>query len=504
MDALVPATPIESTLRDNGAGDMAAAYVAGYADGLTLLHSDGHDQPAVEPLERIYARYLRYVELDPATPEARVYVAGFRDAAADNLPCPPHEIESHAPHLAASSLEVLGRTAEPGEANYQIRDRMRGTKMRIFRALIPVALMLGMLALPAPSSAQVAIGVSVGIAPPELPIYEQPPIPGYGYVWTPGYWAYGPEGYYWVPGTWVLPPTIGYLWTPPWWGWGDGGYLWHAGYWGPHVGFYGGINYGFGYFGSGYEGGYWDHGRLYYNREVNNFGGRRLANVYDRPPTRRGFENRVAFNGGTGGVTAQETAQERAAAGERHLQPTSLQTQHVRAAGAEPSFRHSVNNGTPAITATSRPGRFNTTGNAAALGATNGPKVQSNTRSIGRAPALGATGGPRVQNNTRTTTTGTGTPNTFGQRGSKNLGQGTPKNFGQSTPRTVGQGAPRNFVQRAPTVIHPAVQGGAHPAVQGGAPHITNQRAVTPHAQPVVKAGQGQGQPKGKNDRPGG
>jgi hypothetical protein len=101
MDALVPATPIESTLRDNGAGDMAAAYVAGYADGLTLLRSDGHDQHAVEPLERIYARYLRYVELDPATPEARVYVAGFRDAAADNLPCPPHEIKSHVPYLAA-------------------------------------------------------------------------------------------------------------------------------------------------------------------------------------------------------------------------------------------------------------------------------------------------------------------------------------------------------------------------------------------------------------------
>ena len=30
--------------------------------------------------------------------------------------------------------------------------------------------------------------------------------PGSGYLWTPGYWAYGPEGYFWVPGTWVQPP----------------------------------------------------------------------------------------------------------------------------------------------------------------------------------------------------------------------------------------------------------------------------------------------------------
>ena len=36
---------------------------------------------------------------------------------------------------------------------------------------------------------------------------------------------------------------------------GGGAFFWHEGYWGPHVGFYGGINYGFGYWGHGYEGG---------------------------------------------------------------------------------------------------------------------------------------------------------------------------------------------------------------------------------------------------------
>ena len=38
--------------------------------------------------------------------------------------------------------------------------------------------------------------------PPPLPEYSQPPSPGYGYLWTPGYWSYAPQGYYWVPGAW--------------------------------------------------------------------------------------------------------------------------------------------------------------------------------------------------------------------------------------------------------------------------------------------------------------
>ena len=47
------------------------------------------------------------------------------------------------------------------------------------------------LAVPAPSFAQ--FGVSVTIAPPMLPVYEQPVIPGAGYLWTPGYWAWSPD-----------------------------------------------------------------------------------------------------------------------------------------------------------------------------------------------------------------------------------------------------------------------------------------------------------------------
>ncbi|HEY6823410.1 MAG TPA: hypothetical protein VI195_03150, partial [Steroidobacteraceae bacterium] len=110
-------------------------------------------------------------------------------------------------------------------------------------------------ALPPAAEAGVFVGVSVNFAPPPLPVYVQPPCPAPGFVWTPGYWAWGPDGYFWVPGTWLLAP-VGLLWTPGYWGWADGVYLWHAGYWGPQVGFYGGINYGFGYTGVGFEGGY--------------------------------------------------------------------------------------------------------------------------------------------------------------------------------------------------------------------------------------------------------
>ena len=61
--------------------------------------------------------------------------------------------------------------------------------------------------IPAVSRAEVFI--SVGFAPPVLPVYVQPPCPEDGWLWTPGYWAYGDDGYYWVPGTWVPAPFEG-------------------------------------------------------------------------------------------------------------------------------------------------------------------------------------------------------------------------------------------------------------------------------------------------------
>ena len=162
---------------------------------------------------------------------------------------------------------------------------------RTVRTFLAAAALTGaaLIAAPAPQ-AHAAVFVSVGIAPPAIPVYEQPLCPGDGYIWTPGYWAWGPDGYYWVDGAWVLPPYEEALWTPGWWGWGDGLYYWHPGYWGRTVGYYGGINYGFGYFGTGFYGGYWNGGHFFYNRAYNHFGGNFHGNVYER--TYAGFSGR--------------------------------------------------------------------------------------------------------------------------------------------------------------------------------------------------------------------
>src|SRR5271165_4173076 len=138
--------------------------------------------------------------------------------------------------------------------------------MRISRFLL-----LGVLLMAIPAFLFAQFGVSITIAPPALPVYEQPMVPSVGYLWTPGYWGYGDEGYFWVPGTWIEPPSEGLLWTPGYWGWNEGAYAWNGGYWGGEVGFYGGVNYGFGYGGAGYEGGYWRDNHFSYNETVNNF-----------------------------------------------------------------------------------------------------------------------------------------------------------------------------------------------------------------------------------------
>ena len=95
------------------------------------------------------------------------------------------------------------------------------------RLLLPALLLL--IALPVISHAQVSFGVSINIEPPELPVYEQPPLPAMGWLWMPGYWAWGDDDYYWVPGTWVEPPSVGVLWTPGYWGFESGAYLFHEG-----------------------------------------------------------------------------------------------------------------------------------------------------------------------------------------------------------------------------------------------------------------------------------
>jgi len=219
--------------------------------------------------------------------------------------------------------------------------------------------------IPVASYAQIAVSIRIG--PPALPVYTQPPCPDAGYIWTPGYWAWGPDGYYWVPGVWVEPPAVGLLWTPGYWGFDDGLYAWHAGYWGPHVGFYGGIDYGFGYYGSGFVGGRWEGGHFAYNTAVWNVNRTVVRNVYvDRTVVRNNRVDRVSFNG-RGGVTARPSARDEQWARERHVAPTSMQDSHQQNFRDNHNALASVNHGHPQTVAMTRvnsarsnePGRAN-------------------------------------------------------------------------------------------------------------------------------------------------
>jgi hypothetical protein len=192
--------------------------------------------------------------------------------------------------------------------------------------------------------------------PPALPNYTQPPPPADGYIWTPGYWAWGPSGYYWVPGAWVEPPYAGALWTPGYWGFYGGRYSFYPGYWGLHIGFYGGINYGFGYVGFGYEGGYWNSGRFFYNRYYNRLNTRVVHNVYNfNAGNRARVAPRASFNGGERGVQARPRPAEMAASREPTAPRMSTQVQHAQSYASTRGQLAAQNHGRPATPAINRP-----------------------------------------------------------------------------------------------------------------------------------------------------
>ncbi len=250
---------------------------------------------------------------------------------------------------------------------------------------------------PAPRAAIVVEGpavVTAELPPPPLPIYEQPPLPEPGYLWTPGYWHYGAAGYFWVPGTWVMPPRVGVLWTPGYWGYGGGVYVFHAGYWGLHIGFYGGVNYGGGYFGNGYAGGRWVNNSFAYNTSVTNVNTTVVHNTYNETVINNTTINRVSYNGGATGVHAVATPAESAAATEPHAAPTTAQVQHFQAASQNRSLQASVNQGHPPIAATPRPGAFNAPGVVAA----HPPAAHPSAAAPGAPGALPHTTPPQAMN----------------------------------------------------------------------------------------------------------
>lgn len=191
--------------------------------------------------------------------------------------------------------------------------------------------------------------------PPPLPDYEQPPCPDPDYLWTPGYWGWGPYGYYWVPGAWVAAPYAGALWTPGYWAFVGSAYRFHHGFWGLHIGFYGGIPYGYGYTGYGYYGGYWRDNHFFYNTAVNRVNDRVIRNVYTREVVVNNRMNRVSYNGGRGGLDARPRPAELAVLREQRIPPMQSQLAIRREAEGNRAQFYNQNHGRPPMTVAARP-----------------------------------------------------------------------------------------------------------------------------------------------------
>ncbi|HEY1899395.1 MAG TPA: DUF4124 domain-containing protein [Steroidobacteraceae bacterium] len=181
------------------------------------------------------------------------------------------------------------------------------------------------------------VEVPASAAPPPLPDDEQPLCPEDGYLWTPGSWAWNTAGYYWVPGAWVLPPRVGVLWTPGYWVFIDNRYVFRRGYWAAHVGYYGGINYGFGYFGTGFAGGHWVGRSFSYNTAVVRVDPRVTRSTYNETVARSTTLNKASYNG-PGGTTSTITERERALAAETHTSATVVQRQNTVRAARTPTL----------------------------------------------------------------------------------------------------------------------------------------------------------------------
>jgi hypothetical protein len=259
-------------------------------------------------------------------------------------------------------------------------------------------LLLALLLSVIPASSYAGVLISVGFAPPALPVYEQPPCPEPGLMWTPGYWAYGEDGYYWVPGAWVPAPYEGALWTPGYWGWSGGNYVFHEGYWGPHVGYYGGVNYGFGYGGFGFFGGMWRGHEFVYNTAAMHVDRRYIHSTYeDRGAVERGFvarDSHVAFSGGPGGIRYEARPEERMAEHEQHMARTNFQAQHEQTFRADRGSYVKNNGGRPQHLVVDRPLGVETHSAPTGRGATGNPAQMNNRPQPTATHTMPAASGP--------------------------------------------------------------------------------------------------------------
>jgi hypothetical protein len=387
------------------------------------------------------------------------------------------------------------------------------------KTILSLSLLLAFAILANRVNAQVSVGISVHIAPPAIPVYEQPPCPTDGYLWVPGYWAWDDDAgdYYWVPGYWSAPPTVGYLWTPGYWGWAGGLYAWHGGYWGPHVGYYGGINYGFGYGGSGYYGGEWHGGHFRYNTAVTRVNTSVVRNVYvNRTVINNVTVNRVSYNGGPGGINRRPDAREQTAMNDRHIERTNAQAQHQQAAMHDRTAFNNVNHGRPSTMATSRPTNFSRPGastgnmgrpNNAAPNNVNRPNPAGNVNrpnpnpagNVNRPNANPAGNRPNPAPNVNRPVN----PNpAVNNRPAPNVNRPAP-NMSRPTNPAVNHPQPQQFHQQTRPMNQPRPMNQARPAPQARPqmqPHNPAPNRPMPQSHP---AGGGE-HPGGGGERPGG
>ena len=229
------------------------------------------------------------------------------------------------------------------------------------RSLARFALTLAVLVPVTASSQEVLL---VNIAPPPLPVYAQPMAPGDGYIWTPGYWGWNTasDDYYWVPGTWVLAPANGQLWTPGYWAYAGDGYFWNPGYWGMRVGYYCGLNYGYGYAGNGYQGGRWEGAHFRYNAAASHVDPAVTHNSYNTRVLNYAMAPHASYSVTQSGGTSKHVGDPRQVTGAVHGAPTTEQLQHERAALLAPAQRAWVAHGPPRVAATVRPSAFTAPG----------------------------------------------------------------------------------------------------------------------------------------------
>jgi hypothetical protein len=332
---------------------------------------------------------------------------------------------------------------------------IKKTKMMKLRSFVLAGFLY--VALPLASSfAQV--GISVNFAPPPMPVVVQPPCPVEGYIWTPGYWGWGVSDYYWVPGVWVPPPAVGLLWTPPWWGWSNGVYGFNEGYWGPTVGFYGGINYGYGYFGNGYWGGHWEGNTFRYNTAVTHVNTSVVHNTYvDSSVNKQVNATRASFNG-PNGVKAEPTAEQKAAVGNaKKMPPTSEQLARQEAASKDHNLQASVNKGHPnpdAIKSFNQQHGKGTEGARAVVGA---GKTENEAGTVSEHADLGAGGG------------------NAGLHGNKHAAENVHGN-NQHLKGTQGKAHSGKATGQTTQMSHHPAVGAYHPQAGGNRAHATGQQ----------------------------